>query len=97
MHRQVAHFFGQLGFLDPSGSHNLAVTDVIAALGFLQMVVPSFGGSASKITIAGQSAGANMVRALLATPDADPFFQSAILQSDPMVRTSTPSRTCTRR
>lgn len=58
----------------------------MTALSFLQKVIPSFGGSASKITVAGQSSGANMIRALLAVPSADSLFQQAILQSDPMVR-----------
>ncbi|KAI0672899.1 alpha/beta-hydrolase [Trametes maxima] len=80
----IQYRLGALGFLAPSGTHNLAVQDVMSALGFLQKVVPSFGGSASKITVAGQSAGANMIRALLATPSASSLFQSAILQSDPM-------------
>ncbi|KAI0636657.1 alpha/beta-hydrolase [Trametes polyzona] len=80
----IQYRLGALGFLPPSGAHNLAVQDVINALAFLQQVVPSFGGSASKITIAGQSSGANMVRSLLAVPAASSMFQSAILQSDPM-------------
>ncbi|KAI0748574.1 alpha/beta-hydrolase [Daedaleopsis nitida] len=80
----IQYRLGALGFLAPNGSHNLAVMDVMMALGFLRTVIPSFGGSATKITIAGQSAGANMVRALLATPTASPLFQSAILHSDPM-------------
>ncbi|CDO73592.1 hypothetical protein BN946_scf185014.g62 [Trametes cinnabarina] len=80
----IQYRLGALGFLAPSGVHNLAVSDVMAALGFLQKVVPSFGGSASKITVAGQSSGANLIRALLAVPSADSLFQSAILQSDPM-------------
>ena len=70
----------------PDGSiTNNAVKDTMNALRFLQKVGPSFGGSASKITIAGQSSGANMLRALLATPSASSLFQSAILESDPMV------------
>ena len=75
----------QLGFMAPSGQTNLAVKDVVTALSFLQKVIPSFGGSRSKITLAGQSSGANMIRALLAVPSASSLFQSAILQSDPMV------------
>lgn len=71
--------------MSPDGNANLAVKDVMNALRFLQTVVPSFGGSASKITVAGQSSGANMVRALLATPSASALFQQAIIQSDPMV------------
>ncbi|EIW60289.1 alpha/beta-hydrolase [Trametes versicolor FP-101664 SS1] len=80
----IQYRLGALGFLAPSGAHNLAVADVMTALSFLQKVVPSFGGSASKITVAGQSSGANMIRALLAVPSADSLFQQAILQSDPM-------------
>ena len=69
----------------PNGQSNLAVKDVIVALQFLKLVVPSFGGNAQKITISGQSSGADMVRALLATNSASPLYQSAIIQSDPMV------------
>ncbi|KAJ7685589.1 alpha/beta-hydrolase [Mycena polygramma] len=75
---------GALGFMAPSGATNLAVKDTINAMTFLAKVVPSFGGSASKITVAGQSSGAGMIRALLATPSASSLFQSAIMQSDPI-------------
>lgn len=51
----------------------------------MRTVLPSFAGDGSKITLAGQSSGANLIRALLATPSAAPLFQSAILHSDPMV------------
>lgn len=71
--------------MGPDGTTNLAVNDIVNALQFLHTVVPSFGGSTSKITIAGQSSGANMVRALLAVPSASSLFSSGILQSDPMV------------
>ena len=69
----------------PSGQTNLAVKDTVTSLQFLKKIVPAFGGSASKITLAGQSSGANMIRALLAVPSASSLFRSAILQSDPMV------------
>ena len=84
--RSLSLMLLKLGFMAPDGNTNLAVKDIITALEFLQKVVPSFGGSASKITLAGQSSGANMIRALLATPSASDLFQSAILQSDPMAR-----------
>lgn len=61
------------------------------ALQFLKNVAPSFGGSSSKITLAGQSSGAHIIRTLLAAPSANSLFRSAILQSDPMVRSSFPS------
>ena len=64
---------------------NFAVKDAINALKFIQMNIASFGGSPSSVTIAGQSSGATMVRSLLAAPSANPLFQKAIIQSDPMV------------
>ncbi|TRM59289.1 Alpha/Beta hydrolase protein [Schizophyllum amplum] len=65
----VQYRLGALGFMAPDGSTNLAVQDVVNAMN-------------SKITLAGQSSGANMIRALLATPSANSLFESAILQSD---------------
>jgi carboxylesterase type B len=80
----IQYRLGALGFMAPSGETNLAVKDVITALKFLQANVEAFGGN-GEITIAGQSSGADMIRALLATPSASDLFQKAILQSDPMV------------
>ncbi|CAK5277275.1 unnamed protein product [Mycena citricolor] len=80
----IQYRLGALGFMAPSGATNLGLQDTIAAMKFLAKVVPSFGGNAKKITVAGQSSGAGMIRALLATPSASSLFQSAILQSDPM-------------
>ena len=69
----------------PSGATNFALKDVVTALQFLQKVLPAFGGNPSRITLAGQSSGASMIRALLAAPSASSLFRSAILQSDAMV------------
>jgi len=80
----IQYRLGALGFMAPNGQTNLAVKDTITALQFLQAVLPSFGGDASKITIDGQSSGANMIRALLAAPSVSNLFEYAILQSDPM-------------
>lgn len=80
----VQYRLGALGFMAPNGGTNLAVKDLVTAMQFLKKVVPAFGGSSSKITLAGQSSGANMIRALLAVPSASSLFKSAILQSDPM-------------
>ncbi|KAF8621887.1 hypothetical protein AX15_007440 [Amanita polypyramis BW_CC] len=79
----IQHRLGALGFMSPDGKINLAVKDVINAMSFINTVVPSFGGG-SAITLAGQSSGANMIRALLATPSASSLFKSGILHSDPM-------------
>lgn len=65
---------------------NLGAKDVVNALQFLKNNIGHFGGDGPRITVAGQSSGANMVRALLAAPSAQPLFRSAIIQSDPMVR-----------
>src|SRR5882762_5217070 len=79
----------QLGFNAPDGTMNLAVQDVATALAFLHCVLPSFGADPSKITLSGQSSGANMIRALLGAPSVASMFQSAILHSDTMVSLST--------
>lgn len=71
--------------MSPDGTTNLGVKDLVSAMQFLKLVVPSFGGNPSKITLAGQSSGANMIRALLAVPSATSLFRTGILQSDPMV------------
>ena len=75
----------KLGYMAPNGQTNLALKDTVNALKFLQTVLPSFGGDPSMITLAGQSSGANAIRALLAVPSAYALFRSAILQSDPIV------------
>ncbi|KAF8315220.1 alpha/beta-hydrolase [Clavulina sp. PMI_390] len=86
----VQYRLGVLGWLPPSSSYsgnagmNLGVRDVTAALTFLNTILPSFGGTKNAITIAGQSSGAFMIRALLAAPTAASQFKNAILQSDPM-------------
>ncbi|KAJ7057287.1 alpha beta-hydrolase [Mycena amicta] len=80
----IQYRLGAFALLSPNGLPNLSVRDTMNAIKFLGQVLPSFGGSAAHITLAGQSSGAGMIRTLLATPEADPLFKSAILQSDPM-------------
>ncbi|KAH7343287.1 Alpha/Beta hydrolase protein [Rhizoctonia solani] len=78
---------GALGFIPPSslsGNSNLAVRDVITCLQFTRQVIPSFGGDINQITVAGQSSGGHMVRALLATPSASGLFKYAAIHSDPV-------------
>jgi carboxylesterase type B len=50
-----------------TGNSNLAVRDIITGLQFIRQVLPSFGGDINKITVSGQSSGAQMVRGKLAT------------------------------
>ncbi|KAJ8088079.1 hypothetical protein PM082_013630 [Marasmius tenuissimus] len=80
----IQYRLGALGFLEPQGNTNLGAKDVVNALQFLKSNIAPFGGDGNKITLAGQSAGGNMIRALLAAPSAQPLFRSAIIQSDPM-------------
>ncbi|KAJ7077465.1 alpha/beta-hydrolase [Mycena crocata] len=80
----IQYRLGALGLLVPDGSTNLAVKDTINAIKFLGQILPSFGGDASMVTLAGQSSGAGMIRTLLAAPSATSLFRNAILQSDPM-------------
>ncbi|KAJ7642241.1 alpha beta-hydrolase [Roridomyces roridus] len=80
----IQYRLGALGLLAPNGPLNLAVQDTINALQFVQKVVPSFGGNPARVTLAGQSSGAGMIRALFAAPSASSLFHSAVLGSDPM-------------
>ncbi|ELU45421.1 crystal protein [Rhizoctonia solani AG-1 IA] len=83
----VQYRLGAFGLVPPtsmSGNSNLAVRDVITSLQFARQVLPSFGGDINKITLAGQSSGAQMIRALLGTPSASGLFSYAALHSDTM-------------
>ncbi|WP_158550693.1 carboxylesterase family protein [Geodermatophilus sp. TF02-6] len=68
----VSYRLGPLGFLqlgtadDPEPSP--AVTDLLAALDWVRREVAGFGGDPDRFALAGQSAGASLVCALLATP-----------------------------
>jgi carboxylesterase type B len=61
---------------------NQALRDVVMALQQIHAMAPLIGGSTSHIALMGQSSGAMMIRALLTTPSAQPFFTHAILASD---------------
>jgi para-nitrobenzyl esterase len=78
---------GPFGFLahpeltgeSPShSSGNYGLLDQIAALQWVKRNIGSFGGDAARVTIVGQSAGANAVSMLMASPLAKGLFQRAI-------------------
>ncbi|SFE00944.1 Carboxylesterase family protein [Actinopolyspora alba] len=78
----VNYRLGIPGFLDLEGAPaNRGLLDVLAALGWIRATVATFGGDPDNVTIFGQSAGATLVGALLATPEAKGLFRRAIIQS----------------
>lgn len=75
---------GSLGFLildDGVHNGNYAISDAVTALEWVRENVEAFGGDPERVTIFGESAGAVLVRALLASPRAKGLFNNAISQS----------------
>ncbi|KAK8255577.1 Alpha/Beta hydrolase protein [Phyllosticta capitalensis] len=76
-----------LGFLALANNQtngNYGLGDQVTALDWVRKNIASFGGDPEKITIAGQSAGAASVRALIASPKAQGKFRGAIPMSGPL-------------
>ena len=65
----------------PGGPVNFGLLDQIAALRWVRSNIEAFGGDPARVTIAGQSAGAQSVLALMASPLAAGMFSGAIAQS----------------
>jgi para-nitrobenzyl esterase len=81
---------GSLGFfahpeLAKESGHNAAgnygMMDAIAALQWVKKNIGAFGGDPNNITVAGESAGAIMVGALVGSPQAKGLFHRAIAES----------------
>lgn len=84
----INYRLGVLGTLmledsDSAGGYscNNGLLDQIAALRWIRDNISSFGGDPKRVCIAGGSAGAMSVVALLATPAAEGLFSGAIVQS----------------
>ena len=92
----INYRLGVLGYLalpelsaeSPLGiSGNYGLLDQIAALRWIQRNIGAFGGDASNVTIAGESAGALSVMYLMASPETRGLFSKAIAESAYMVST----------
>ncbi|MFV3127167.1 carboxylesterase/lipase family protein [Niveispirillum sp. KHB5.9] len=66
---------------EAGSSGNYGLMDQVAALRWIQKNIASFGGDPKQVTIAGQSAGAASVHALMSSPSAEGLFIRAIAQS----------------
>src|SRR5688572_7708918 len=64
-----------------NASGNYGMMDAIAALQWVKKNISAFGGDPNNVTIAGESAGAMMVGALVGSPQAKGLFNRAIAQS----------------
>jgi para-nitrobenzyl esterase len=64
-----------------NASGNYGMMDAIAMLQWVKKNISAFGGDPNNVTIAGESAGANMIGALVGSPQAKGLFQRAIAQS----------------
>lgn len=62
-------------------SGNYMISDMIAALKWVQNNISAFGGNADNVTIFGESSGGSKVNTLLASPEAAGLFCKAITQS----------------
>ncbi|GAA0734040.1 para-nitrobenzyl esterase [Sphingomonas japonica] len=83
----IQYRLGIFGFLAHRGAvvdgaaGNYGLMDQIAALRWVQDNIASFGGDPANVTIAGESAGAQDVGLLVASPQARGSFAKAVLQS----------------
>jgi para-nitrobenzyl esterase len=92
----INYRLGVLGYLAHPGlsaespqriSGNYGLLDQIAALYWVKNNIAAFGGDASNVTIAGESAGALSVMYLMASPLARGLFAKAIAESAYMIST----------
>lgn len=80
----VTYRLGAFGYLPGDGRPaNLGLQDQLLALRWVHENIAAFGGDPDRVTLGGQSAGADAVIHLLMTGLADPLIVRAIAQSPP--------------
>lgn len=84
----VNHRLNVLGFLDLSAydpkyaaSGNVGISDLVAALKWVNGSIAGFGGDPGNVMIFGQSGGGGKVTTLLSSPSAKGLFHKAAVQS----------------
>lgn len=81
----VNYRLGALGYMaSESMQGNYGVMDQIRALEWTQANIGGFGGDPSKVTVAGQSAGAESTLTCVTSPMAKGLFHQAIIESNPL-------------
>ena len=84
----IAYRLGVFGFLshpdiaEDEALANFGLWDQVAALEWIQANIAAFGGDPDRVTLFGESAGAQDILALMASRRADGLFHGAILQSN---------------
>jgi para-nitrobenzyl esterase len=71
-------------------SGNYGLLDQVVAMKWVRENITAFGGDPKRVTVAGQSAGAASIEALLVMPAARGLFQRAIVQSGPGIGIGSP-------
>lgn len=91
----INYRLGSLGFnplpaaknLNSYQSGNIALIDMLTALNWIQENINDFGGNPNNITVAGFSAGASNLLAMLSSPEFEGTFDKAISMSGLMTTT----------
>eukprot|EP00927_Polykrikos_kofoidii_P032459 TRINITY_DN27646_c0_g1_i1.p1 TRINITY_DN27646_c0_g1~~TRINITY_DN27646_c0_g1_i1.p1 ORF type:complete len:650 (-),score=55.16 TRINITY_DN27646_c0_g1_i1:305-2197(-) len=82
VHVQGNYRHGPLGFFCPhGGDFNCGLWDQVALLRWVQKEIHAFGGDKNRVTIHGQSGGADLALALCVSPVCNRLFHRAIVES----------------